>query len=85
MKGRLDETETTPVNTVTETVVVPPSGMLEGVTLQVELAGIPAQRQLAKGVILVRPLLQATREQTRAACAAANLPRLVKPQLMWSL
>ena len=43
MKGRLDETETTPVNTVTETVVVPPSGMLEGVTLQVELAGIPAQ------------------------------------------
>jgi len=43
MKGRLDEAEATPVNTVTETVVVLPSGMLEGVILQVELAGIPAQ------------------------------------------
>ncbi len=38
-----DEAAVTPVNTVTETVVVLPSGMLNGVTLQVELTGIPEQ------------------------------------------
>ncbi len=38
-----DEVEATPVSTVTETVVVPPSGIVEGVILQVELAGIPVQ------------------------------------------
>lgn len=36
------------------------------------LIGIPAQRQLAEGIVLVRPLLQATREQTRAACQEAG-------------
>lgn len=36
------------------------------------LAGIPAQRFLAGGMVLVRPLLQATREQTRAACQQAG-------------
>ena len=35
--------EATPVNTVTETVVVVPSATVEGVILQVEFAGIPAQ------------------------------------------
>jgi hypothetical protein len=33
--------EATPVNKVTETVVVLPSAAVEGVTLQVEFAGIP--------------------------------------------
>ena len=37
----------TPVRTVTETVVVPPSATLEGVTLQVELAGVPVQVNVA--------------------------------------
>jgi len=41
VKEWLDEAEATPVNTVTETVVILPSGMLEGVILHVELAGIP--------------------------------------------
>jgi hypothetical protein len=35
--------EATPVSTVTEIVVVLPSETVEGVTLQVELAGIPVQ------------------------------------------
>lgn len=35
--------EATPVNTVTEIVVVLPSGTVEGVILQVEFAGIPVQ------------------------------------------
>ena len=35
--------EATPVNTVTETVVVVPSATVEGVILQVEFAGIPVQ------------------------------------------
>jgi hypothetical protein len=35
--------EATPVSTVTETVVALPSETVEGVTLQVELAGIPVQ------------------------------------------
>jgi hypothetical protein len=37
----------TPVRTVTETVVVLPSATLEGVTLQVELAGAPVQVKVA--------------------------------------
>ncbi|MBV9469960.1 MAG: tRNA lysidine(34) synthetase TilS [Abitibacteriaceae bacterium] len=36
------------------------------------LSGIPPQRPLTKDILLVRPLLQATREQTRAACRQAN-------------
>jgi len=38
-----DEVAATPVNTVTETVVMLPRGMLDGVILQVELTGIPVQ------------------------------------------
>ena len=38
-----DEVAATPVNTVTETVVIFPSGILDGVILQVELTGIPVQ------------------------------------------
>jgi hypothetical protein len=39
--------EETPVSTVTETVVVVPSATVEGVTLQVEFAGVPAQVKVA--------------------------------------
>jgi hypothetical protein len=41
------EAAATPVSTVAETVVVLPSGMLEGVTVQVELTGIPVQVNVA--------------------------------------
>ena len=37
------EAVTTPVSTVTETVVILPKGTLDGVMLQVEFAGIPEQ------------------------------------------
>ena len=43
-KSAVDET---PVRTVTETVVVLPSGTLAGVTLQVEFAGNPVQVKFA--------------------------------------
>ena len=46
MKVRLNEAGATPVNTVTETVVVPPNGIFDGVTIQVELVGIPVQEKV---------------------------------------
>jgi hypothetical protein len=45
--GETSDVEDTPVRTVTETVVVLPSATLEGVTLHVEFAGIPAQVKVA--------------------------------------
>ena len=47
-RGRkAEDVAVTPVRTVTETVVALPSVTLEGVTVQLELAGIPVQEKLA--------------------------------------